>query len=66
METFRIIYGFCTLVGWIWLIFDAPKRDWTGNRIGNKTWQWIVGGFFFWLVVFPLYLVQRRRVPLKA
>jgi hypothetical protein len=66
METFRILYGLFTLGTVIWLAFDARQRDWTGNRIGNKTWQWIVGAFFLWLVVFPLYLFQRRRAPLKA
>ena len=66
MDTFQIVYGLCTLVAWVWLIFDARKRDWTGNRFANRTWHWIVGGFVLWLVVFPLYLFQRRRVPLKA
>lgn len=50
----------------IWVVFDAGRHDWSGNRIGNKTWQWIVGVLLLWIIVFPLYLFQRRRVPLKA
>jgi len=50
----------------IWLAFDARRFDWTGNRIGDRTWKWILGAFLLWIVVFPLYLFQRRRVPLKV
>ncbi|HEY3070016.1 MAG TPA: hypothetical protein VGJ34_06830 [Gaiellaceae bacterium] len=50
----------------IWVAVDARKHDWSGNRIGNKTWRWIVGVFFIWAIVFPLYVFQRRRAPLKA
>jgi hypothetical protein len=50
----------------VWVGFDAHQRDWSGNRIGNKTWQWVVGAFFLWIIVFPLYLFQRGRAPLKS
>jgi uncharacterized membrane protein YdcZ (DUF606 family) len=66
METLQLVFGFVTLATVVWLALDARQRDWTGNRFGNRTWQWVVGALFLWIVVFPMYLVQRRRVPIKA
>lgn len=50
----------------VWIGFDASKRDFSDSRFANKTWQWVVGAIFLWLLVVPLYLVRRRRAPLKA
>jgi hypothetical protein len=50
----------------IWIGVDASKRDWSGNRFANSTWQWVVGGLFLWILALPAYLVCRNRTPLKA
>jgi hypothetical protein len=62
----QVLAGLVALATAVWVGIDARQRDWTGNRIGNKTWQWIVGALLFWIIVLPLYLFQRRRVPLKS
>jgi hypothetical protein len=47
----------------IWIGFDASKRDWNE---GSSTAVWVIGSLLLWIVVFPLYLVKRRRVPIKG
>jgi hypothetical protein len=47
----------------IWIAVDASGRDWSSNRFCNATWKWVVGALLLWVVTFPLYLVQRGRVP---
>jgi hypothetical protein len=49
----------------IWLGFDASQRDWRNNSFARSAAIWVLGAVAMWLVVFPLYLVQRGRVPLK-
>jgi hypothetical protein len=46
----------------IWVGFDASKREWGS---GSGTPRWVLGCILLWLVVFPIYLVKRTRVPLK-
>jgi Short C-terminal domain len=46
----------------MWVGVDAGKRDWPKG----KPWQWVVGSLLLWIVVFPVYLWRRNRVPLKA
>jgi hypothetical protein len=41
----QLYFGLFALVTAIWVAIDARPFDWMGNRIGNKTWQWIVGAF---------------------
>ena len=50
----------------IWLGVDASKRDFSDSRFADKTWKWVVGAIFLWLIVFPVYLFQRGNAPLKA
>jgi Protein of unknown function (DUF2510) len=50
----------------IWLGFDAANHDWSEDSFANKPWKWVVGALLLWIVVFPLYLVKRGRVPLKS
>jgi hypothetical protein len=61
----QVLAGLVGLATVVWVGLDARRRDWSGNRIGNKTWQWVVGALFVWIIVIPLYLYQRTRVPLK-
>jgi hypothetical protein len=62
----QIVVGIVVISAAIWVGFDAANRDWSGNRIGNKTWHWVLGTLLFFLLVLPLYLYQRGRVPLKG
>lgn len=39
----------------IWVLVDAPTR-------GLSAW-WAAGTLFLWIVVFPIYLVQRGQAP---
>jgi hypothetical protein len=49
----------------IWVGVDASRRDWSDHGFANATWKWIVGLLLLWIVAFPIYLVQRNRVPAK-
>ena len=52
----------------IWLGLDARKRDWSESRSrwrARSTATWVIGSLLLWVVVFPIYLAQRARVPLK-
>jgi len=62
----EVVAGLAALAIVVWVGLDARQRDWTGNRIGNKTWHWVVGALFVSIIVVPLYLYQRTRVPLKS
>jgi hypothetical protein len=50
----------------VWVGVDANKRDFSHSRFASKTWQWVVGAIFLWIVVLPVYLFKRRNAPLKA
>jgi len=50
----------------IWVGFDAQARDFSHNSLGSGTSQWVLGTLLLWLIVFPIYLVARGRVPLRA
>jgi hypothetical protein len=50
----------------IWVGFDAQARDFSNNSFGSGALQWAFGTFLLWLIVFPMYLVSRGRVPLKV
>jgi hypothetical protein len=43
----------------IWVAFDAPKRNWPEKSTGTTTW--VIGCILLWIVVFPVYLVQRGK-----
>jgi hypothetical protein len=50
---------------WVWVWNDAKKRDWSQKKHGAKTASGqIIGVVIFWIIFFPVYLVQRRNVPL--
>jgi predicted RNA-binding Zn-ribbon protein involved in translation (DUF1610 family) len=50
----------------VWVGIDASKRDWGNHSFANSVLPWILGSLFLWIVIFPLYLLRRRRVPLKG
>src|SRR3954468_13040545 len=50
----------------IWVGFDAQARDFSNNALASGTWQWVLGTLLLWVIVFPIYLVARGRVPLKV
>jgi hypothetical protein len=50
----------------VWVGVDSSHRDWRSNGFANATWKWVIGMLLLWIVVFPVYLAQRGRVPLKA
>ena len=49
----------------VWLGVDASQRDWSQSSFAKSTGMWIFGSLALWIVVFPVYLVARGRVPLK-
>lgn len=42
----------------------ARGRDWSANRWAKSARMWAFGVLALWIVVLPLYLVQRRAAPL--
>jgi hypothetical protein len=48
----------------VWVGLDARKRDFSDVRFADNSAEWIVGCILLWIVVFPIYLVQRSRAPL--
>ena len=50
----------------IWLYYDASQRDWSQSGFAKAPWQWVVGSLLLWIVVFPLYLLQRGKATPKA
>ena len=48
-----------------WIGYDASRRDWSEHGFANRTWKWVVGSLVLWIVVLPVYLVQRSKVPTK-
>jgi hypothetical protein len=50
----------------VWLGVDASKRDWSENKFASSTGRWVIGSLGLWIVAFPVYLVHRRRAPLKS
>jgi hypothetical protein len=60
------VFYFIFLASVIWIGVDASKRDFSDSRFASKTWQWVVGAWFLWIIVMPVYLIKRRSAPLKA
>jgi hypothetical protein len=49
----------------IWVGIDASHRDFSRSSFTRSTVGWIAGSLLLWIVVFPVYLVQRKKAPLK-
>jgi hypothetical protein len=49
----------------IWVGVDAAARDFSRSPFARSTAMWIIGCLALWIVVFPIYLVQRSKVPLR-
>jgi len=49
----------------VWLGIDAARRDWSKNTFASSPLIWIFGSLAMWIVIFPAYLVMRRKAPLK-
>jgi hypothetical protein len=50
----------------IWVAIDASKRDWSRDKRATSPLTWALGCLLFWIVVFPMYLVKRRRAPIRT
>ena len=48
----------------IWVGFDAPKRNWPEKS--TSTAIWVIGCLLLWIVVFPIYLIQRGKTTEKG
>ena len=48
-----------------WVGYDASQRDWSRSSFANRPWKWVLGTVLLWIVVFPLYLIQRGKVSVK-
>jgi hypothetical protein len=49
----------------IWVGVDASARDFSRSSFARSTALWVIGCLALWIVVFPIYLVQRGKVPPK-
>jgi hypothetical protein len=49
----------------IWVGFDSTGRDWSENRLTHNPFEWFIGCLLLWIILFPAYLAQRSRTPLK-
>jgi hypothetical protein len=49
----------------IWVGVDASSKDFSRSSFARSTALWVFGCLALWIVVFPIYLVQRRKVPPK-
>ena len=49
----------------VWVAVDANGRDWTGNSFASSPAIWAIGNLLAWIIIFPVYLVARRKAPLK-
>jgi hypothetical protein len=65
-ELFTLAWYAFALGSIIWIGVDASKRDFSDSRFASKTWQWVVGAIFLWIVVVPVYLWKRGSAPLRA
>src|SRR4051812_15982058 len=52
------------LASTIWVGVDAGKRDWSSDKFASGPTVWVIGMLFLWIIVLPVYLVKRGRVPL--
>lgn len=56
-----VVAGFWLVVSAIWVYRDASGRDWSGTTA--KPWGWAIAVLLLWLVMFPIYLLARRKHP---
>jgi hypothetical protein len=49
----------------IWVGVDASAKDFSRSSFARSTAVWVIGCLALWIVVFPIYLVQRGKVPPK-
>jgi hypothetical protein len=61
-----LVFALLILASTAWVAYDANQRDWSEHGFANATWKWVVGSLILWIVVFPLYLVQRGRAPSRT
>lgn len=50
----------------VWVGFDAQTRDFTNHSFAKSTTAWVAGTILLWIVVFPMYLIARGKVPLAS
>lgn len=48
----------------IWVATDVGKRNWKPGSSGAATW--VVGCILLWIIVFPMYLIQRSKTTEKG
>jgi hypothetical protein len=63
--TSRVVLSLIVLASAFWVGADAERRDFGNDRFANRPWKWVVGCLLLWIVAFPVYLVHRRRAPLR-
>jgi hypothetical protein len=59
-------YLFVGVPATIWVAFDARRFEWGSNRFCDRAWKWVPGCLLLFVVAFPAYLWQRRKVPARA
>lgn len=64
--TFPEAAALVILASTLWVAYDSGRYDWKQTGFAKARWQWIVGTLLAWIVMFPIYLFQRSRAPLKA
>src|SRR5438552_2247259 len=60
------VYLLFGLTATTWVAFDSRRFDWRGNAFCDRAWKWVLGCLFLFVVAFPAYMWQRRKVPARA
>jgi hypothetical protein len=50
-------------VSTVWVGVDSRGRRWPQGTLARSTAGWVFGCLVLWIVVLPMYLVQRGRAP---
>jgi len=50
----------------VWVGFDGQSRDFSNHSFSKTAGGWVLGTILLWIVVFPMYVVARDKVPLRS
>lgn len=53
------------LVTIVWVALDARDHDFSYSRGMHSTAGWVIGCILLWIVFFPWYVIERRKVPTR-
>lgn len=54
------------LISSLWVLIDAKKIGFKSGQLkglfGMGPWGWFFGCLFLWILVFPIYLIKRKKL----